>query len=741
MLLSVLICSCGKNSTISPSLPDSRPSSVNPSVSKDSTSPKKDTTLPTASNTPSVSPAVSMEERIKDTLERMTAGNFTLEYSLNGNVFEDVITEKYFYTGYLNNGAVLLKTFSDSKIAYDFQLVNDKKDIELKGQTFNAEQTAQGIRDISYSNQLKNLHADDLEIKKSDGVYQVRDDDLILALVAQLDFNGTFARVDFYLDGEDLVFELKTYDFTKKEYVTPDGGRVRILNVGRSTLPAMEAFLSEYKGPTSNLVSKADNLFGNVYFESAVYDYTLDYNRANLQGYSNLEIYDDFIRVTEKNDEGIPYVETYKKQEDGSLNIVGINGKNEVVDKKSTKLFSDFQLVGKEGFELDQFCKMREDDEYYLYLGSDAKKLAYSVTQSAIFSKYPCLKIQAKTVEGKVTELHFYTGIMQDRDTGEYFFYRIDTMVHEANEIKNPVKKAASKDDARIKGYLSKLNQDDSTFKVTVTDSALEGNGKREYIKGKDFYLKKDYVKSGEEMKPTLISGSYLKNGKVYPFHYDYEENLDLNGSYEEKGLAETVNFTLASEILTLEDDKIKTTGDIIDIGKSIGFSSYPDYIDPTSLVMTVDSGSIFTICYEYGGSGFSGNETMDIDYSSQVLPDDLKNKIENKISSLPSRLTWESKNVSMYKELVDYFGEEFASKVPYLNTTLVFDHGMDDGETYFGIYIASGDVGTYIQDYRNYLLSLGYVTSDSKVYTNSSDGIKLEVLDDKDEFLKIYKL
>ena len=734
-LLLALISSCRNNSA---SVSPTSPSAISKNSQTGGSHPSS-TSHSSSVSSPS-SPSVLTQELIQDTLSRMKQGNFTLEYDIGSNHFKDVLTDRYFYTGYINTGSVLLRTFSDTPISYDFQLVDDGNDIELKGQTFNSEQTAQGLTDISYANKLKNLDVTDIETFQEGNVFKVMDSDVVNALANQLDFNGSLVRADFYMENGKIVFELKDFDSTTNKYFTPEGGKVTISDVGSSSLEAMENFLASYKRPTENLVSKADNLFGNVYFESAVYDYTLDYNRADLKGYSNLEIYQDFIRKTEINDEGIPYIETYHKNSDNTLNVVGVNARNEVVDRKTTKTFDDFRLVGKDGFELNLFCKIREDDEYYLYLGSDAKKLAYSITQSSIFSKYPCLKIQAKVSEGKVTELHFYTGVMQDRDTGEYFFYRIDTMVHEANVIEPPTKKIPSKDDSKIKGYLSNLNQNDSVFKVTVEDSAWEGNAKTEYLKGKDFYIKKDYAKSGENMNPTLIRGYYKKNGKIYPFSYDYEEKVELSGAYEERELKDIVGFSLSSEVLSLEGDKISTTGDILDLGKSIAFSSYPDYLDPTSFVMNVTNGRISNLSYEYGGSGFSGNETFAFDYSDVTMDSSLKSSLDEKINALPQKLTWEANNKSMYEEMVDYFGEEFASKIPYLNTNLVFDHGMDDG-IYFGVYISSADIGDYITRYKAYLLTLGYTSNDDTTFVNEKDKVKLVVSTDKDEFLSIYKL
>ena len=93
------------------------------------------------------------DNEIVETLNKMKEGNFTLEYSLSNNVYKDVITKNYYYIGYLNNGSMLLDTYSDTKYAYDYQIKSDDS-IELKGQTFNDEQTSQKLTNIDFINDI-----------------------------------------------------------------------------------------------------------------------------------------------------------------------------------------------------------------------------------------------------------------------------------------------------------------------------------------------------------------------------------------------------------------------------------------------------------------------------------------------------------------------------------------------------------------------------------------------------------
>lgn len=671
---------------------------------------------------------------ILDTLNKMTQGNFTLEYVLGENTFQDVITSKYYYIGYLNNGAMLLNALDDKVYAYDYQIV-ENNEIELKGQTFNEEQTRQELTSLAFINKLSDLSLNGISFEKIDDKYYSNNTNLIEKLSSQLDFSSGLSQVVFYLENNNLTFELQYQDVLTKRYYTPEGGKVAIKNVLTSSIECVDKFLNDWSKPTETLENKANNLFTDVSFVSAIYDYTLDYNRALLHGYSNVDLYSSYIRITTINEENVPYVETYKKINDNDLKLIGVNGKNEVVNQDTTKKYSSFKLVGKDGFELDKFRKLNNDDRYYIYLGSSAQALAYSITQANIFAKYKCLKIQVEVNDNKVTNMHFFTGIMQDKDTGEFFYYRIDTSVNEANIITDVSKKTPSKDDEEIKSYLNKINS--SSFVIESIDSAWEG-GRKTYLSKKDNYFIKEtyYISEGEKNGLEKAEVYYQKDDKTYCFSFDDSYNVTLNKQIS-KSINEIVNFSISSEILLKKDNYLYTTGDIINLGDSLGIISYPLFIDPSSLRMNIVDSSISSLEYTYGGSGFTGNEKLTFTYGDFVIPETLINNINKSIPSTTS--TWKDYlNGWIYQELIKSFSEEIANKVPYLYDS-IFD-GVDGFDCYendtndFFIYSMVKDNG-YIAKYKNYLLSLGF-NQDNNIFIK--DNLKLIVGDSLDDFLHI---
>lgn len=688
------------------------------------------------------------DTEIIETLNKMKKGNFTLEYSLSNNFYKDVITKNYYYIGYLNNGSMLLDTYSDTKYAYDYQIKSDDS-IELKGQTFNDEQTSQKLTNIGFINKMAKLDTSNIAFSDYEDNFMTTDESVIEALSSQIDFSSGIKRAIFYKVNNNFTFELQAYDSAKLEFYTPEGGIVNVKNIGNSKIDSVEKFLSNWKKPTITLENKANNIFGNVSFETSIVDYTLDNNVMFYEGNVNLDLYNDYIRVTTINENDIPYQQTYKKNSDDSLTLIGVNGKNEVVNQTTTKRYSDFALVGKENFELDKFRKINENDNYYLYLGDNAQQLAYSITQSNIFSRFKCLKIQVEVENDLVKNIYFFTGIMQDRDTGDFFYYRLDTKVLSTpNVLSDSTKKTPSKDDAEIKTYLNKINAEDASYSIDVDDSAWEGNRKTKIIKSNNIYLKGTYeVREDQLTLEKDGEGYYKKDDKVYSFTFDRENNVKLNPSPLNKTLSETINFTISSEILSKKDNELRTTGDIVNIGDSLGFISYPDFIDPSSLKMTLNNDVISTIFYKYGGSGFSGDETLTFNYDNHDVNNDLISNLDQAINNIPTRLTWNdnpgSKNA--YSKLVDMFCEEVAKKVPYLLDTTITSNNLDfDGTDYDDndvlIYVTGteSDISNYIAKYKQYLLTLNYVTNDNITFVNETDNLKIVVGETKDDFLHI---
>lgn len=727
-LILPLISSCGDNSKTNSSLDTSSASSETSSSIEESSSSSTDTYTEEDR---------AFEQEIRENLTEMKKGNFTLGYNFSDIYLEDVITPNYFYTAYLNNGSLLLNVFDDNKIGYDYQIADDS--IELKGQTFNEEQTGQGITSLAYMNKMSSLDVSKLKFAKYKNTLVSEDQSLIKVLSAQLDFSSGLQRVLFYKEDGYLTFELQYYAYTPAPgYQTPQGGKVTIKNIGTSSIASVESFLASWTKPTETLQGKGDNIFGNVSLVSSIYDYSIDYQRAILEGTINFDIYNSFLRVVTLNEDDVPYSTTYERQTGDELKIIGVDGHNEVREISTSKKYSDFSLIGKEGFELNNFLKIDEEDNYYLYMGSNAQALAYSITQSSIFSRYKCLKIQVGVKDNKITDMHFYTGNMQDADTGEFFFYRIDTKILETpNVITKSDKKTPSADDAKIKEYLSLINS--SSFEAELIDSAWNESRKTYISKGADFFLKETYFMSeGEKGNLETASGYYYKDGKTYAIFYNNYGSVEIKGIYS-KSLVDMINFSISSEILSLKDATLKTSGDIINLGDSLGFINYKDYIDPATLKMQVEDEKINSLYYEYGGDGFSGNETINFTYKEVSLSETLMENIEK---AIPEGSTWESYtgNSAVYEALIEGFGKEIADKTPYLADDLFNGDGTFDGYYYDGevfIYSMATDNG-YLAKYKAYLLKLGYTSTDNKTFTNSTDNLKIVVGDTLDDFVHI---
>ncbi len=726
LLGTMFISAC--NEPIAPPIDDS---SSNSSNNQDSTS-RSDT------SSSSIDATKLTKDKVISTLDEMKKGNFTLAYDLSSGIMQDVYTTNYYYVEYLNNGSLLLDTVGENKYAYDFGLSNNM--VDLKGQTFNEEQTRQELTSISFANKIANFDFSNAEFTEEKGILTTYSETIIDALAAQLDFSSGLKRVLFYLVNDEITFELQHIDSPiTNRYVTPTGGKVTIKNVGNSSISSVEDFLSSWKKPTENLTGKADNLFGNVSFTSYRYDFTIDSQFSILEETTNFDIYNDYLRVTTINSDDVPYQTTYKRKGDSDdLSIIGVNAHNEAVTLSTNKKYSDFALVGKEGFELDKFAKINSNDNYYLYLGSDAQKLAFSITQSSVFAKYKCLKIQADVENGKVKWLHFYTGIMQDKDNQEFFFYRIDTKILDTpNVIDEQGKKTPSENDSTIKGYLDKIVN--GTYVAQSVDSATSSTI-RVFTKGENFFLNELRRYDGENIgEIELAQAYYYLDGKTYTFLYHEGYDVEYRKT-EDIALNDAINFSISSEILSLKDSTITTTGDIINLGEAIAFSQYPDYVDPSSFKMTVENEEISSISCTYGGSGFSGTETISFDYKETTLVETLETNIKNAIPSPTEIHTWQETESTVWDALNVVFGEEIAKKIPYLPANVVFDGYDDEGVAYI---CAMDSVDGWIDNYKSLLKEKGYTTSDNQTFKNETDNVQIVVGNEMDsyDFLQFSKI
>lgn len=683
-----------------------------------------------------------------------------MTYELDGKDYTDVVTKDYYYTAYLNRGAVLLNTYNfHQKYAYNFEISNNK--VEIRGQAYSEDYSSQELTSLDSANKFLNFDENENIdfVRVGDTIYTT-DENIIGMFSSQLDFTG-IKRVGFYKIEHYMVVVLQGYDSVKDEYYTPSTGAVIFIdNIGTSKLDVVEDYLKQYVSTTDTLENKADNLFGNVSFVSAVYDnmYLEESNYIERQGFSNLDIYNDYVRITDINEDNVSTSLTYQKLADGNtLNLIGVNGKNEVETTKTSTTYEDFGFVGQDKFNLNQFMKLTADDEYYTYLGTDASSLAYAITQHLRFLQWPVEEIKVKVENDKVTQMIFSTGLMQDTLSGNYFYRYVDTRVLDTpNVIEGAVKKTPSVHDEEIKGYLSYLNQDNSVFTSIEKDSAWDGSRFTKVTKGTDFLLKGTYIVNSEDGSSnnmeSLGSGYYLKDGKLYSFTFDEENNITLNKIPVNKSLKDVTNFSVSSEVLNLKDNVISTTGDIVNIGQYLGNIYNPLTVDARTLNMTVENEKNSSMSFAY----FGGTEEITFDYSAVTLNETMRANLDKAISEIDTdkKMTWEDDmRPEVYENLLGQYGKEIADKVPYLfdqdfidsgNTFDGFYDNWDDEENPYFVIIMNTDMDlSYISKYKAHLLSEGYVTTDNKTFIKESDNLKLYVDEDNEsnEFIHLYVL
>ena len=719
-------------------------------IQESSSSIEESSSQASSSELTSSSETNASKQTILNLLKDLKTQSYTLSYTINGELYEDVITDEYFYIGYLNTGSLLLNTISaTTKYAYDFGITDSK--FVLKGQSFNEEYTLQGQTELKKYNFLKDLNVLENDIEESDGKYEIYDSSIVEAFTNQLDFSGIDHLELSLNEYDDLIVKLMALNQTTGEFYCPDAGEITINNIGASSLTIVDDFIKNYKMPTATLNGKGDNLFNNVSYVSAIYDFVLDDNAAYQIKTTNLDISNNYIRIVDTTTDNVSNSYTFEVEDDKeTLNIVGVDGTNSIVKQKTTKKYQDFGFINKDGFELDKFAKLSNDDTYYSYLGDNASNIAYSITQDSQIYEWKVQDIKAIEENGKIVQLDFFTGILQDRTTGKYFYRWINTKVLDTpNNIENIIQKTPSENDAQINNILSHLNQDNSIFKVTQTDTAWEGTRKIEYTKGNGFYLKEYLVINGDETTSfeRLAEGYYEKDGKIYSFTFDENNNVTINKNPTSKSWKEIVGFNISSNVLKLNDNKLTSYGDIINIGNSLAFVDNPLTIDPSSVEFTIEKDKIVSLDCAYTG----GLENITFTYDEQTLDASLKKALDDKInpSSQEALKTWNDyESDTIILALIEAYGEEFANKIPYLySEKLKNDKNTFDGyyynyeeEPYYFIITLNVIDYEYSNEYKEYLLALGYSEASTNVFVK--DDIKIEIVNNEDscEFLHIYK-
>ena len=146
------------------------------------------------------------------------------------------------------------------------------------------------------------------------------------------------------------------------------------------------------------------------------------------------------------------------------------------------------------------------------------------------------------------------------------------------------------------------------------------------------------------------------------------------------------------------------------------------------------------------------GLENITFAYDEQTLDASLKKALDDKInpSSQDALKTWNDyESDTIILALIKAYGEEFANKVPYLySEKLKNDGNTFDGyyynyeeEPYYFIITLNVIDYEYSNEYKAYLLALGYSEASTNVFVK--DDIKIEIVNNEDncEFLHIYKI
>lgn len=681
---------------------------------------------------------------IYDILKEASSGNFTFAYTFENKDYEDIYTSKYIYKGYTNIGNVLLP-INNENCVFDFSLVNNQ--IDLKGQSYSESNGTQGVDSLNDLNELVYLFKNNSftvdEIFDDDGFY-INSQNVIDAYSNLLDFSS-IEKITFEFNNNDLILNLMAKDLDGSFFI-PDGGSVTLKNIGSSSIESIETFLTNFNisSPLNNSIKTLDSSFS---YSTNLYTITNSTGEKTYEGQENLDSNNNYYRLVNKNKENKIYSDiVLMKNENETLNQITIDGTNTVSNTQSTlyPTFNDFNLININKLDTSNFILQSNNE--YLYLGSNANSIAQSLVKDSRFIKYRTSKITLVTSNNKIKNITIDSEYLKDSETNEIFYYQAQVeFLNTVKQITVPNKKIASGNNELIKEYFNNIQKEDSNFIATKIDSSWEGKRITRYTKTSNIYMIQTYIVS--EVENTLESGRiyYLKNKKLYEFQYVAGE-AKIIGTPMDSTLSTKVNFSVSSEIFYIDNQILKTYDDIHYIGSNIAFTDYPLDVISSSLKMIVENNYINKIELEYSNKEINGSETINIEYNTATISNELQETLDNQIPASKERNTWnDDKSDVVYGAFLDSFLKDKADLVPYLPNDKLsgsFD-GYENDTNDFRIYsmgegLSEEEINNYINDYKELLIELGYTTSDNKTYTNTTDNLQIIVGETLDEFLQI---
>ena len=469
---------------------------------------------------------------------------------------------------------------------------------------------------------------------------------------------------------------------------------------------------------------------------------------------------------------GVSYKQYFVK-ENNIINKIGLDGTNNIIttttDMKenevhpdSIKFLKDVYLVNNE----------------YVYLGSEANEVISSllINASSIIIDAKIKEIKFTIKDNQITKFTFTTLNTSLNDENVYFEGEFNILNN--GVIESISKLTPSKDDAKIKELLNSLTDNDSNYKMeslSYLDESKEENLSGEkhiinfvngelpeyilkynseqslYFKAALFkeytilkvifslYVQGIYINNDSSLSLQFANGYSLHNDNVYSFRYDVTIDKVDNVKETDYVSIKDAILSLSSEVLYIEDNKIKINSLVTDVSKNVNILEQGMLIDPSTVSFFYEENKINKITYKYGNSYTSSYVEASIYHNEGNIEDNILIKLnesypkESEIKELYLKDSTDEYVLSIYHDLYENGYNEYADYIPFvpgIESTIEIIWLSDYPEGYQ--YLINDAPKDYLDNFKEALINVyNYRKINENEFKNTNKGLKINIKED----------
>ena len=733
LFLSVVLASCNNSNIISSTNSSSSSISLNSSVISSSSSSFKDS----SESSSIINKSNANIDFVISKLQDVLYSSYTLNYYYQGIEYNDIYKyNTYYYNDMSKQGSMLINLYGYNTFLYDFYL--DDNEVNITNQSYGSTGT-QGQQELNYYNlSLIDFESLENELIEIDEGVKLENSEFIKQFTFAINDANSFDYIIFNEYNGNLTFD---FYFQGQLF---DGYSYMLKDVGDSSNEIIDNYLNsftklEQNASSSKLTFEKENVVIN-----GDISYTNGLNYKNWETIRNTRLANgeeaDYELTNTSN--GISYRQIYHKNSDGTLNKIGLNGQNELVDTPTYLLEQDIYPLS---ISYMQDCYLVDNNEY-IYLGNDSNGFIYSLIPN----------MSSIIIDSWIKEIRF---IIEDNsikyfafNTYEYFlnneyvkFVGEFNITHDG-VIEEVFALRPKEDDTRIKEIMSSLTSDSANYVIESNSYFYEGDelvtaGEKHIINYvNNVYFDGNYRINNDGSLTLQFGNGYTKhNDKIYSFRYDATLNkVDNIKEVKYTSVGEAI-LSLKEEILVLNEGSITINPIVTDITNNVNMLEQSGLIDPSTVTFSYENDSINQITYKYGNAYTSAYVEANINYGNANINEEIINQLNEELSKSNEIKELYMKDVEdeyvkeIYQYLYDYLLGEKADYIPYvpgIENCLDIIWLSDNPEGYQ--YLIEDAPSDYLDNFKNALVEIyGYTKVNSNTYTNTNTGLKIELKED----------